>query len=482
MNTQDKKQNRPNILLVCVDQWRGDCLSINGHHTVHTPYLDMLALNGVRFSSAFSECPTCIAARASLMTGLSPQSTGRVGYQDGVPWDYSNYMAGEFSKNGYHTQSIGKMHTFPERNKLGFDDVILHDGHLPRARRNAEKVEDIDDYIPWLREQTGRPSADYFEHGITCNSYLARPWDKEEYLHPTNFVTSKAVDYLEKRQGNEQPFFLFVSYHRPHPPYDPPAWAFEQYLNKEMPSPPVGDWADFLLQWEDQSPEPIVQRAPADILQRARAGYYGHMTHIDHQLSRLFESLREFRFDENTYVLFISDHGEFIGDHNLFRKTLPYQGSVNVPFILKSPDADEFPSGSVLDAAVGMQDVMPTLLDIAGLPQPDLLDGKSLLPVARQETGSLRDCLHGEHVFFEHSVQYLTDGREKYIWWSGDGREQLFNLKTDPAELHDLVNEKPERVSFWRERLIEKLTGRPEGFTNGKQLLTGRPVSHVITP
>jgi arylsulfatase A-like enzyme len=338
MQKQKEKPSdkRPNILLICTDQWRGDCLSISGHHTVQTPYLDQLALGGVRFASAYSECPTCIAARASLMTGCTPRTTGRVGYRDGVPWDYPVTLAGEFSRHGYHTQAIGKMHVFPEREKLGFDEVILHDGHLPFARRHAEKIEDIDDYIPWLREQTGRQDADYFEHGVTCNSYIARPWDKEEYLHPTNFVTSKTVDYLRQRQWQDQPFFLFVSYHRPHPPYDPPAWAFEQYLHEQMPPPPIGDWAEFLLKYEDRSCEPFVQNVSPKILQRARAGYFGHMTHIDHQLSRIVESLNEFQL-ENTYILFVSDHGEMIGDHHLFRKGFPYQGSANIPFILKGP-------------------------------------------------------------------------------------------------------------------------------------------------
>lgn len=474
------KSERPNILLICVDQWRGDCLGSAGHHTVQTPYLDQMAVNGVRFASAFSECPSCIAARATIMTGLKPEHTGRIGYMGGVKWDYPTTIAGEFSRNGYHSQAIGKMHVYPERNKIGFDDVILHDGYLHFARKNAGDLTEIDDYIPWLREQTGRVDADYFENGLNCNSYIARPWDKDEYLHPTNFVTARAVDYLYGRRDVEDPFFLFVSYHRPHPPYDPPVWAFEQYLRESMEPPPVGDWSDFVTQWESGTPDAAAACVSPAVLQRARAGYYGHMTHIDHQLNRIFETLME--CDKgNTYIMFVSDHGEMMGDHNLFRKCLPYQGSANIPFILKSPQRDEFRRGARIDGgAVGLQDVMPTLLDCAGLPIPDTVDGESLRQTACSGKLSVREFIHGEHNFFEHSLHYMTDGREKYIWWSGDGREQLFDLESDPRELHDLAGKELVRLAIWRRRLVEQLKTRPEGYSDGESLISGRSVRLML--
>ena len=128
---------KPNIVLFCVDQWRGDCLSIDGHPVVHTPTLDQLALNGCRFSHAYTAVPSCIAARASLFTGLTPRTHGRVGYQDGVPWDYPVTLAGEFTRQGYQTEAIGKMHVYPERSLIGFQHVILHDGYLHYAAPKA---------------------------------------------------------------------------------------------------------------------------------------------------------------------------------------------------------------------------------------------------------------------------------------------------------------------------------------------------------
>ena len=121
---------RPNIILLMADQMRGDCLGIAGHPDVKTPFLDALAAEGVRYENAYSACPTCVPARATLYTGMSQEHTGRVGYEDLVPWDYPHTLAGELSKAGYYTQCVGKMHVHPLRNNLGFHDVRLHDGYL----------------------------------------------------------------------------------------------------------------------------------------------------------------------------------------------------------------------------------------------------------------------------------------------------------------------------------------------------------------
>lgn len=129
-----KDTNKPNILLIMTDQLRGDCLGYAGHPEVKTPYLDTLASRGVSFENTYSACPSCIAARAALHTGMSQEHHRRVGYQDGIPWDYPHTLAGELSKSGYYTQCVGKMHVHPLRSYLGFHHVELHDGYLHSAR------------------------------------------------------------------------------------------------------------------------------------------------------------------------------------------------------------------------------------------------------------------------------------------------------------------------------------------------------------
>jgi arylsulfatase A-like enzyme len=478
---------QPNIVFLHVDQWRGDCLSIDGHPVVHTPYLDKMALNGVRFSKAYVSCPTCIPSRATFMTGLSPAHTGRVGYRDGVPWNYPVTLPGEFTRHGYRTHAIGKLHADPARNRLGFESVELHDGYL-HFNRDRVKNPDLrdDDYIAWLRRETGRPDADYFEHGVHCNSIVARPWLMAEYLHPTNWVVSRGIDFLSRHQG-DRPFFLYLSFHRPHPPYDPPAWALEQYLNAPMPPPPVGNWAEIFAAHDSCSPEAVRARYRPDVLQRARAGYYGHITHIDHQISRFLELLIEFRLHTNTWIVFTSDHGELMGDHHLFRKSAAYEGSARVPLIVQPPPGVKLARSAVRDTVVEMRDFLPTLLDCAGLPAPEGLDGRSFLPhIMGQSSEPLRPWLHGEHLYFGYSMQWLTDGREKYIWHSGDGREQLFDLQIDPQELNDLAFDAPsepvkKRLAYWRRALVSELQGREEGFVDDAgNLVPGRPVNPVL--
>ena len=473
--------DKPNVILICVDQWRGDCLSIAGHPVVHTPFLDRLALKGARFTRAYTAVPSCIAARAALYTGLGQRTHGRVGYQDGVPWDYPVTIAGEFTRHGYQTQAVGKMHVYPERSQMGFQNVILHDGPLHFARRQNRNLDMVDDYLPWLRQQLGR-EADYFDHGVNCNSTVARPWDKPEHVHPTNYIVTQAIDFLRRRDPRK-PFFLYMSFHRPHPPYDPPAWAFEQYLHRPMPDVPVGDWVDVLAEYADPfRPDTIVGEIPPHLLHRARAGYYGHMTHIDQQVNRFVENLEDFGLYDDTFICFVADHGELIGDHHLFRKCLPYEGSARVPLMLKGPRNAGIRRNAALNPVVELRDVMPTLLDCAGLPIPEAVEGRSFLPIARGENCEWRDYVHGEHVILGQSVQWVTDGHEKYVWFSGTGHEQLFDLDDDPQELHDLAGDSAAagRVAHWRGVLMEELAGREEGFTDGERLIPGQPVDPCL--
>lgn len=475
---------RPNVLLIMVDQWRGDCLGAAGHPVVATPYLDAMAGRGVRFDRAYSATPSCIPARAALMTGLSQHSHGRVGYRDGVDWNYETTLAGELTRAGYQTEAVGKMHVHPDRAQVGFEHVVLHSptGLVRRARQHGGDPGLVDDYLPWLRRELGR-DATPFDHGLDSNSLVARPWDKPEHTHPTNWVATQAADFLRRRDPRK-PFLLFASFNAPHPPYDPPAWAFEQYLGSEMPDPPVGDWTDvFADQYRPGDPSAAANVVSEPALRRARAGYYGHMSHVDQQINFLLAELDHHGVGDSTYVCFVADHGEMLGDHHLFRKSVPYEGSAHIPFMLAGPPDSGLAHGAVRDEVVELRDVMPTLLEAAGVPIPSSVEGRSLLGPARGEATDWRDVLHGEHIVFGQSLQWLTDGRTKYIWFSGTGHEQLFDLENDPNETHDLARDADaeSRVAPWRSRLAHELTGREEGFADGSALVSGRPVHPVLS-
>lgn len=485
MATSDRtgtgRPDRPNVLLVMADQWRGDCLGAAGHPVVRTPFLDRLAGRGARFTRAYSATPTCIPARASLFTGLRPATHGRVGYADHVPWDYEVTLPGEFTRQGYQTQGVGKMHFYPERSQLGFQNVVLHSptGIIRMARQQGLDPDSVDDYLPWLRQQLGR-DATFHDHGLDSNGWVARPWDKPEHTHPTNFVASQAADFFRRRDPRK-PFFLFASFNAPHPPYDPPVWAFEQYRHAAMPEPPLGDWADvFADHAAPLDPAAGVAQLPPDSLQQARAGYYGQISHVDQQVSFLLEQLDHHGLARNTIVCFLSDHGEMLGDHHLFRKGHPYEGSANIPMLLAGPGVT--PGIVNKQDVVELGDVMPTLLELAGLEVPDTVEGRSFADLTAGATRSERTVLHGEHLMFGQSLQWLTDGVEKYVWFSGTGHEQLFDLAADPQETHDLARDAAadDRVTRWRSRLVAELSGREEGFVDGTTLVPGRPVKPVL--
>ncbi|WP_288026650.1 arylsulfatase [Arthrobacter sp.] len=488
---------RPNVVLICVDEWRGDCLGAEGHPYVQTPHLDELAGKGARFRHAYSATPTCVPARVALFTGQSQERHGRVGYQEGIPFDKAHPVSlqGEFRKAGYQTQAIGKMHVYPERSRAGFDDVVLHDGFLHAARAEHKlNFKYFDDYVPWLRRQPG-VSADeeYFDHGAGCNSTVARPWDKAERLHPTSWTGSQAVEWLYRRDPTV-PFFLYLSFHRPHPPYDPPAWAMDMYLDLPAFKRRLGDWEHHYESVRTNGFHQLAFGTLSEaVMHRARAGYYGLMTQVDFQLMRFFEALNEFGLARDTVIAFTADHGEMLGDHDFYRKGVGYEGSARVPFIVApAPSDSDAVRGAVVDEVVELRDLMPTLLDLAGVPVPDSCDGRSLVPFLRDGTSSKsagaapaerwREWLHGEHVYFGQSLQWVTDGHVKYLWASEWGTEELFDLDADPGELHNLapLPEHAELLALWKGRLVQDLTGREEGFVRDGELVTGAPVTNIL--
>ncbi len=469
---------RPNIVLILADQMRGDCLGIMGHPDVQTPYLDSLAVEGALFENAYSACPSCIPARAALFTGMSQARHGRVGYLDGVDWDYPHMLAGELSNAGYYTQCVGKMHVHPLRRLCGFDHVELHDGYLGYYRKSTtpyyESQKVADDYFYWLKEQRGA-AADVTDTGIECNSWVARPWIYDEMQHPTNWAVSRSIDFL-RRRDRDQPFFLMTSFVRPHPPFDAPQCYFDLYAGRNLAPPAVGHWADNESYRTKGRFYCSADGIADETLQRqAQVGYYACITHLDHQIGRLLQALQEDGCYENTVIVFVSDHGEQLGDHHTFRKSLPYQGSVHVPLLLGGPALPDAARGVRQKQVVELRDIMPTLLAFAGAPVPESVEGRSLLDVLG--TGEpLRDYLHGEHSYGEKSSHYIVTETEKYIWFSQSGREQYFDLRADPCECRDLIDspDRARQVGRLRQALVHELSGRPEGYVENGRLVAGR--------
>lgn len=468
-----------NIILIMTDQLRGDCLGCMGHPDVKTPFLDTLASRGTLFDRAYSSCPTCIPARAALHTGMSQERHGRVGYADGISWNYPHTMAGELKKNGYYTQCVGKMHVHPLRNYLGFDHVELHDGYLHYYRYSDtpwyESQKNADDYMHWLKTEKGI-DADIIDTGMECNSWVARPWMYEENLHPTNWVTSRAIDFL-RRRDRSRPFFLMVSYLRPHPPFDAPEYYFHMYNSMNLRTPALGDWENCSeLDRKGRIFDSATGPKDPELIRQAMVGYYACITHLDHQIGRFIQALVDDKCYDDSIILFTSDHGEELCDHHLFRKAMPYEGSSHIPMIISGKEAlTKDGDAQICHSVVELRDVMPTVLEMAGVSVPDCVDGKSMMPLLTSPENTLRHWLHGEHSFGEKSNHWIVTEKDKYIWFSQNGQEQYFDLISDPRELHNRIDapECQKRIDELRNLLIQKLAGREEGYSDGKQLICG---------
>ncbi|MCK6470775.1 MAG: arylsulfatase [Planctomycetes bacterium] len=475
---------KPNLLLIVTDQQRGDCLSVAGHPNLATPNLDRLAGEGAYFPHAYTEVPSCIPARRILMTGLNQASSGMVGMSGFRDWDPPQTIPGELSKAGYQTHLVGKLHLYPLRKRYGFHSMTHSDGPLG----NLGPMEPLDAYHRFLQRNGHADPERALAHGLDVNGWVARPWHLEERLHFTTWCVDEAIDYLQRRDPT-QPFFLKLSIFAPHPPLIPPQSYYDRYMQMDLPPAAVGDWVDeeSIPRTGPDMPSTASWRVRMDpaTLKRCRAAYYGLINHIDDQLGRLQQYMRRAGLWNDTFVVMTSDHGEMLGDHHLYRKCWPYEASSRVPFLVRAPKWMECKQGLKADPVVGLQDVLPTLLDAAGVPIPNTVDGRSVLPVLRGEKVKWREYIHCEHAGqyeYRDGVMWVTDGKEKFVWYTQRGEEQFFDLEKDPNECRNLVNvpRSAERVALWRGRMIDAIKARPEGFTDGKRLIAGRPHKHYV--
>ena len=478
--------NRPNLIFILADQMRGDCLGCEGHPVIETPNLDHFAARGVRFRHAYSAVPSCIPARSILLTGMNQWHTGVLGMGPGqgpIPNDFPHTLAGELAIAGYRTHLVGKGHFSPQRASMGFQSQELDES----GRMIADNLKD--DYRAWFDREKGRDLTPD-DHGVFWNAWQSRPWHTEEYLHPSAWTMSRAIQFLAERDASA-PFFLNISFARPHSPYVPPQPYFDLYERGHTPSPFVGDWAEMHDNPFDGTDVNAWRgRLSTQRIHRARSGYYGEITFIDTQIGRLKNWLERHQPDtlQNTWLIFTSDHGDMVGDHHLWRKTYAYEGSARVPLMIVPPPGYEVTAKNrVVDQVVELRDMLPTLLDVAGVALPKAVDGRSLVPLVRGERPDWRPYVHGEHCTCyapEQEMQYVTDGHRKYVWLPRIGVKQFFNLDADPGEGTNLI-ERPayrDEIRQWERYLIAELQERDCGWVHRGELYCPPDGQPLLSP
>jgi arylsulfatase len=464
---------KPDVLLIMPDQMRGDCLSIVGHPVVTTPHLDELARQGALFRRAFTTIPSCIPARYALLTGLFPQTSGVVGFK-GRPIS-SPTMPRLLAQAGYNTSLVGRdMHQLPKEEYYGYQEHLMGSTYIPD--------DDYDNFLKKAAPDSGGIRALVAKMEVSYNGWEAKPWPLADDLHPTAWIVRQARKVLSAASP-EKPLFLTTSFYAPHPPLFPPTKYYDYYLKKNLPPAAHGDWVD----WKSIPPPRKLSAAhrvllQSEVLRAAQVGYFGLITHLDDQIAPLIQEFKA-RSQKNKrpwIIVFVTDHGEMLGDHGFFRKCEPYEGSANIPFIIAGSADLGFQSRLRCNQPVCLEDVLPTVCDLAGVKIPSPMDGVNLVPTLRGARGVIRDWLHLEHApcySKEQAFHALTDGHYKFIWRPTDGSEQLFNLDADLREEHDLSKEVAQTAVLeeWRARLVKRLAGRPEGFSDGNKLIAGRP-------
>lgn len=462
----------PNIVLICCDHLRWDWLGCNGHPFVQTPQIDKLARQGMNFQRAFSECPVCVPARRIMMTGQDTFGIQMAQNRDTQPFTQGPKLAEVLTGAGWQTFAAGKLHTHPQRNRIGFEDVQLNEeGRFQSGPR-------LDDYERWLRDHGHAHRA--YTHGLGNNQYGLRLSPLPEEATTTHWTGQRAMEFLERRDPT-RPFFLYVSFDKPHPPLTPPASFYELYRDARFPEPVMGDWVD------QKCPPRITQsrasnhweqlRSRPGEMQQSLRGFAALVTQIDSMVGTLMGQLKEEGELANTWIVFTSDHGDQLFDHGSFAKGDFFHGSTRVPYIVCPParwraEQGLVPGRDETETPVGLMDLMPTLLDIAGVEIPSTVVGQSVLPLLR---GEPRATAFRAYSFGHISSHFaVSDGRFRYQWIADTGAEYLFDQGEDDCDEHDLADSPvhADKLTELRHQLIGWLARHEDPHVVAGKLVT----------
>ncbi|MCD6408002.1 sulfatase-like hydrolase/transferase [bacterium] len=456
-----EKKVKYNVLLITADQLRFDAISPYGNEFVKTPNLEKLAKEGVIFENAYTTNPICVPARASITTGnYSHKATGRKS-NSGKIKDGQNKIAEHFKRYGYSTYAIGKLHYVPysppDKPRLlhGFEYAELtEEGRILNLFDPEGKKEGLEDYHDYLKK-VGWVGFDR-AHGTGNNDVhpVVSPLPKKHYVDV--WVAERTKKVIEKhiKINRNKPFFIWMSFPKPHSPYDPPFPYNRLYNPKEIPEP-VGNLEllkyknpylydrHFKYGWDKISPATV---------KVAKAHYHALVSLQDEMIGKVIKFLKEKGIFEKTIIIFTSDHGDLLGDFGIFFKSCFLEGSVRIPLLLYVPQK-KFKNKKVKNFA-GLHDILPTLSYFTGTPLEYPVDGENLMNFI---DGKGREFIVSQTGESPDQSYMVRKGEWKYIYNEVEGIEELYNLEEDPYELKNLVQTGKYKglLKKMRETLIE---------------------------
>jgi arylsulfatase A-like enzyme len=416
MAAQTRK--RPNILLLLADDQRFDTIHALGNKHIETPNLDRLVHNGTAFTSAYimgsMSGAVCIPSRAMLLTGRTLFHLNGQGQV--IPPEHVT-LPELLRKVGYRTFHTGKWHQTPQSYNRCFDE--------------GAKI-----FFGGMTDQFKVPVHDYDPSG----QYPKEKMYYEQGKHSSELFSDAAIEFIRSHRMDDKPFFMYVCYTSPHDPRRAPDEYHQMYRPQDMELPknflPQHPFDNGEMKVRDETLAPW-PRTP-DEIRRHIAEYYAMITHLDAQLGRVLTALRQTGHADNTIVIFAGDNGLAVGQHGLLGKQNLYEHSVHVPLIFAGPG---IPRHRTRNGFCYLLDVYPALCEMLGLPVPASVEGRSLAAVIRDRRERVRDRMFFAYKDVQRAV---SDGRFKLIEYCVNGRRttQLFNLRTDPWEMHNLAGDR----------------------------------------
>lgn len=437
---------------ICTDEHSPFLAGFAGDRLVRTPNLDRLAAEGAVFDNAYCANPICVPGRNAMTTGRLVREVGTVHYHDVLPSGLPTYMR-TFSEHGYQTTCVGKMHFHGEDQMHGWlfrpygDMEIMMRSNVPGYHKSrdvaADRLSAFKGYglDHWVRTAgPGHSGFILFDESVT----------REACIHLRDYFESIIFPCYD----GQRPLLFEVSFKTPHWPFVCPEELFSYYREiVSLPEKPLPEDAPRYLKGihADCQPADITE----DHILNARAAYWGLCEWVDRQIGQVLETLDDLGLRDEFVIHYTSDHGEMAGEHGMWGKHCFYEESVRVPMILSGPG---LPAGRRVRENVSHMDVYPTLCELGGLPIPEEVRGRSLLPLLDRDTPGER-TVFSEVYSGDDAVMMAKRGDVKYIWYS-EGVEQLFDLSVDPEETDNRADD-PAYAEI-KSDLYDELAALPE--------------------